>query len=904
MAMRGERQGKSVEKGKEKGKDKSVEKGKEKIVYRPVDKTPEKKSEAFSFATQRSEQATVRGVYAPSTSAAPVLRCRGRPRSQFRVRGLELRSLPTWANIALIELPLPREWCGQMSPSYSCLDSGATPKRLQSLRAFPATPDSISRSGRCFRCLGFDHRVSNCRGPIRCLRCYKSGHIARACMDRLPMSVYRAMRARPSYLSAFVPLTEDFHTRQNHCRNAILVDVLPPKNLGHFPQETIANRLASRFGGFPSDFHVARYSERDFVIFLSEWVPCYQLLRREILTLDDLRLQCYPWSPWSGARAMQLTYNVWIRLVSLPYECWSSRTVAALVGGFGRFIRADDFSVRMVDLTGYRCLVAVNYLSDILENLEITVGDWSRSVLIQMERWGRRDLVAPGNPPHERTDQHDPLQRAPDAHHHTGGSVRGRRSSTGGSSNSDVSWNSSEIRDRRREMYSPIGPPVNLNGRIVGRRLKSTIFPRTRQAVLGSPWARCRKAYPRWAAVTGYRNLFSTWENRGSIRPKIPLSTSSAGSGASIDLMRTPVSCLSGLTPRGLRPVQVWVALGPNGAVTLPGSLGRGHLRLLCGAQELESQLVCLFGPIGPHLVMGLPGDRYTQGSNDGREGPGPGANAAIGEALNKTGTSDFPQGPANCNTLFSPGLTNRNTSSGSAPSGAPCRVGHQTASRAGASRPERCRLAFRKRWAGISGVLLRCFARSSGRRTARLLLGGLSLGRRTGGESASRNSRSNSRRVPVHLLGTPSLGRRNNGEAACRNSGPAVGDFLVTSSVVYLSDGGLAAKQSVISLGAADGESFDNPPLVPCSEGEADFPPVELRGPTRSSARLGSSAKDSALERAKRRKAIRLEGETSSSTTLARKWNSRKIMEKSARCGVKLTQNDAVELHNFMLSG
>nr|CAD1822702.1 unnamed protein product [Ananas comosus var. bracteatus] len=58
----------------------------------------------------------------------------------------------------------------------------------------------------------------------------------------------------------------------------------------------------------------------------------------------------------------------------------------------------------MVDLTGYRCLISVNYLSDIPKNLEITVGDYSLLVLIQLERWGRRDVVNLGNPPNELTD--------------------------------------------------------------------------------------------------------------------------------------------------------------------------------------------------------------------------------------------------------------------------------------------------------------------------------------------------------------------------------------------------------------------------------------------------------------------------------------------------------------------
>lgn len=238
------------------------------------------------------------------------------------------------------------------------------------------------------------------------------------------------MRARPAYLNAFVPRSDDFSARQNRRRNAILADVLPPANLGHFPQQTVANSLASRFGGFPTDFHVAKYSERDYVVFLPEWVPCDQLLRRETISLGEVRLRCFPWNLYAGAHHPLLTYYAWIRSVSLPYECWSSRTVFALVGGFGRFIRADDFSSRMVDLSGYRCLIAVNHLSDIPENLDLSFGDISLSILIQLERWGRRDAAVQRQPPNERTDQHDPLDNPSPAEalRRSVGSARGRHS--------------------------------------------------------------------------------------------------------------------------------------------------------------------------------------------------------------------------------------------------------------------------------------------------------------------------------------------------------------------------------------------------------------------------------------------------------------------------------------------
>nr|CAD1832901.1 unnamed protein product [Ananas comosus var. bracteatus] len=448
------------------GREKGKEKGKEKVEERTSAKKPGSKTGERPGPSQWSKEEASGGLYIAATAARSpalgVLKRRSIKLTQKftstkasrvnegnysgipSIEGYSLSKKVRWAD-ELHDRTRSDSGGGKTTPSVATgikrtykealltpkPKSTQPPRRPPNLHTFPVPPGYSSLRGRCFRCLGSNHWAYNCRGPIRCRRCYKTGHIARSCMDRLPMSVYRAMRARPSYLSAFVPLTEDFYTRQNRCRNAILVDVLPPKILGHFPHEHIANKLASRFGGFPADFHVARYSERDFVVFLPEWVPSEQLLRREILSLEELKLQCFPWNPWSHARVTQLTYNVWIQLMISRSEWWISR--------------------------GTRCLISVNYLSNIPENLEITVGDVSTSVLIQLERWGRREFAAPENPPNERTDQHDPQQRGPDMHRRSGGSVRGRRSSAAGSSSSDALWNSSEIRDRRRAIDPPSG---------------------------------------------------------------------------------------------------------------------------------------------------------------------------------------------------------------------------------------------------------------------------------------------------------------------------------------------------------------------------------------------------------------------------------------------------------------
>lgn len=133
-------------------------------------------------------------------------------------------------------------------------------------------------------------------------------------------------------------------------------------------------------------------------------------------------------NPYGGARRFSPPYKAWIRLVSLPYECWSSKTVAALVGGFSRFLRADELTMRMADLSGYRCTVSVNYLSDIPENLELYFDDVSISVSIQIERWTQEG--GRGNPPppsNERSDTFDPNARSLAAERHYFGEVRRRR---------------------------------------------------------------------------------------------------------------------------------------------------------------------------------------------------------------------------------------------------------------------------------------------------------------------------------------------------------------------------------------------------------------------------------------------------------------------------------------------
>ncbi len=156
---------------------------------------------------------------------------------------------------------------------------------------------TLQREGRCFRCFSREHRAAACRDPVWCLSCGHIGHRARRCkrptskgVEGVTMNLLREhrRRGRPACAKAFIPVIEEYSRRLELRRNAMLLDVEQPADLGLAPQQTLANALARRFGGYSHDFYVARYRERDFVVILPGWVAAETLLRQHLLTLDGI----------------------------------------------------------------------------------------------------------------------------------------------------------------------------------------------------------------------------------------------------------------------------------------------------------------------------------------------------------------------------------------------------------------------------------------------------------------------------------------------------------------------------------------------------------------------------------------------------------------------------------------
>ncbi len=130
---------------------------------------------------------------------------------------------------------------------------------------------------------------------------------------------------------------------------------------------------------------MVKHFDRDYVILLPEWVRPETIVINKLLRLEHCRLRCLEWDPNRHASHSRLTYKAWIKLEQLPFECWSEKCVTAMVIGFGRFIRADVNSINLVDLTGFKCLIAVDDLTDIPEHLSISMGDFVVSASVRIE---------------------------------------------------------------------------------------------------------------------------------------------------------------------------------------------------------------------------------------------------------------------------------------------------------------------------------------------------------------------------------------------------------------------------------------------------------------------------------------------------------------------------------------
>nr|CAD1833442.1 unnamed protein product [Ananas comosus var. bracteatus] len=144
----------------------------------------------------------------------------------------------------------------------------------------------------------------------------------------------------------------------------------------------------------------------------SHWRLAYRNTKGRCLASDHKAAECG--DPVRNARPHQASLRAWIRLINLPFECWTVARVAAMVSGFGRFVMADETTKAMTDLHAFRCQITLDSITDIPQNLAVVLGEELFSVMIHLEDWervvdvaGRHPPALPQNEPANRDNQPD-----------------------------------------------------------------------------------------------------------------------------------------------------------------------------------------------------------------------------------------------------------------------------------------------------------------------------------------------------------------------------------------------------------------------------------------------------------------------------------------------------------------
>lgn len=88
--------------------------------------------------------------------------------------------------------PLSQDQASPMAPHLQKMGASTAPRSFLAHHA--ATIKRLA--GRCYRCLAKDHRVTQCRDPIRCLECGGPGHTSRFYKSRRHRPISANLRAR------------------------------------------------------------------------------------------------------------------------------------------------------------------------------------------------------------------------------------------------------------------------------------------------------------------------------------------------------------------------------------------------------------------------------------------------------------------------------------------------------------------------------------------------------------------------------------------------------------------------------------------------------------------------------------------------------------------------------------
>lgn len=140
--------------------------------------------------------------------------------------------------------------------------------------------------GRCYNCLGRDHKIAHCRDPTKCWVCLHSGHTSSSCPQRRQRSkrgttdsprfqtlMEKAkntmdelnLRDRPEVAYCYMPLSDELQQRIDFFESRTML-VWIRQNRPHTEPHHVVQAFQRRFGMDPQNLQVSRHQPEDFLV--------------------------------------------------------------------------------------------------------------------------------------------------------------------------------------------------------------------------------------------------------------------------------------------------------------------------------------------------------------------------------------------------------------------------------------------------------------------------------------------------------------------------------------------------------------------------------------------------------------------------------------------------------------
>lgn len=306
---------------------------------------------------------------------------------------------------------------------------------------------------KCFRCLSADHKVAQCREPIRCHKCYNLGHYSYRCNIKKPPTP----QPKPTPNTHFTNPTTTYAQAVNQPKemNGELYDedlepfwderpeeeevFLPPHEalrpvnmylersawiglqIGVYSPaflEAVKRTLSHIHGGTASSYRIEKVSRNKYLLIFRDQQMRDIAVQERPYAIPALGAQftLFSWKPTDGFQYNPPRYETWVRLIDVPLHMWNDEEITRLTVKLGTIKSIMAYGLNVRQLEHITIHMATRHPRHIPKWLRVRMGDYGKRVRVKLLAWSEEPAPAFPPPPSQPEQRQQPARRPQQQH--------------------------------------------------------------------------------------------------------------------------------------------------------------------------------------------------------------------------------------------------------------------------------------------------------------------------------------------------------------------------------------------------------------------------------------------------------------------------------------------------------